>query len=250
MKRYGKGSTVLFLLCLIIAAPSHADWKQFLDNFDNSGSTAFEASKGTDLSSDTIVSGLKEALETGTKNAIDNVSQEGGYLNNPQIRIPLPPRVQQAAGLMRQLGLGKMADDFEQSINRAAEKAAPQATTIMVDAVKSMTIDDAKSILNGGDDAATRFFEQQTRDQLSGLFKPVIDTSLSEVGATRYYNQLNDKVGSLPVVGQDLSMDLPDYVTDQALDGLFVMLAEEEQKIRTNPAARTSEILQQVFGKK
>lgn len=250
MKRYGKGSTVLFLLCLIIAAPSHADWKQFLDNFDNSGSTAFEASKGTDLSSDTIVSGLKEALETGTKNAIDNVSQEGGYLNNPQIRIPLPPRVQQAAGLMRQLGLSKMADDFENSINRAAEKAAPQATTIMVDAVKSMTIDDAKSILNGGDDAATRFFEQQTRDQLSGLFKPVIDTSLSEVGATRYYNQLNDKVGSLPVVGQDLSMDLPDYVTDQALDGLFVMLAEEEQKIRTNPAARTTEILQQVFGKK
>ena len=250
MKRYGKGNAVLFLLCLIMASPSHADWKQFLDNFNKSGNTALEASTGTDLSSETIINGLKEALETGTKKAVGTVSQQGGYLNNPQIRIPLPPRVQQAAGLMRQLGLGKMADDFEQSINRAAEKAAPQATSIMVDAVRNMTIDDAKTILNGGDDAATRFFEQQTRDQLAGLFKPIIDTSLSEVGATRYYNQLDDKVSAVPVVGQDLSMDLPDYVTGQALDGLFVMLANEEQKIRTNPAARTSEILQQVFGKK
>ncbi len=150
---------------------------------------------------------------------------------------------------MRQLGLNKMADDFEQSINRAAEKAAPQATSIMIDAIKSMTIDDARNILNGENDAATRFFEDRTRGKLADLFEPVIDTSLNEVGATRYYNQLNDKLSSVPVVGQELDMDLQDYVTDQALNGLFVMLAEEEQKIRDNPAARTSEILQQVFGK-
>ena len=150
---------------------------------------------------------------------------------------------------MRQLGLNKMADDFEQSINRAAEKAAPEATSIMIDAIKSMSIDDARNILNGESDAATRFFEDRTRGKLAGLFKPIIDTSLNEVGATRYYNQLDDKLSSVPVVGQELDMDLQDYVTDQALNGLFVMLAQEEQKIRDNPAARTSEILQQVFGK-
>ncbi|HCC82930.1 MULTISPECIES: DUF4197 domain-containing protein [unclassified Methylophaga] len=242
-------TSALFIFFLMATSPSHADWKKFLEDFSKSGTTALGTSEDTDLSSDTIANGLKEALEVGTRKAVENVSKEGGYLNNPKIHIPLPPRVQQAAGLMRQLGLNKMADDFEQSINRAAEKAAPQATSIMIDAIKSMTIDDARNILNGENDAATRFFEDRTRGKLADLFEPVIDTSLNEVGATRYYNQLNDKLSSVPVVGQELDMDLQDYVTDQALNGLFVMLAEEEQKIRDNPAARTSEILQQVFGK-
>ncbi|MBL1458002.1 MULTISPECIES: DUF4197 domain-containing protein [unclassified Methylophaga] len=249
MKFSAKISWTLFIFFLMATSPSHADWKKFLEDFSKSGTTALSTSEGSDLSSDTIANGLKEALEVGTRKAVENVSKEGGYLNNPEIRIPLPPRVQQAAGLMRQLGLNKMADDFEQSINRAAEKAAPQATSIMIDAIKSMSIDDARNILNGESDAATRFFEDRTRGKLAGLFKPIIDTSLNEVGATRYYNQLDDKLSSVPVVGQELDMDLQDYVTDQALNGLFVMLAQEEQKIRDNPAARTSEILQQVFGK-
>jgi len=218
-------TSALFIFFLMATSPSHADWKKFLEDFSKSGTTALGTSEGTDLSSDTIANGLKEALEVGTRKAVENVSKEGGYLNNPKIHIPLPPRVQQAAGLMRQLGLNKMADDFEQSINRAAEKAAPQATSIMIDAIKSMTIDDARNILNGENDAATRFFEDRTRGKLADLFEPVIDTSLNEVGATRYYNQLNDKLSSVPVVGQELDMDLQDYVTDQALNGLFVMLA-------------------------
>lgn len=249
MKFSAKVTWTLFIFFLMATSPSHADWKKFLEDFSKSGTTALGTSEGSDLSSDTIANGLKEALEVGTRKAVENVSKEGGYLNNPEIRIPLPPRVQQAAGLMRQLGLNKMADDFEQSINRAAEKAAPEATSIMIDAIKSMTIDDAHNILNGENDAATRFFEDRTRGKLAGLFEPIIDTSLNEVGATRYYNQLDDKLSSVPVVGQELDMDLQDYVTDQALNGLFVMLAQEEQKIRDNPAARTSEILQQVFGK-
>ncbi len=249
MKFSAKISWTLFIFFLMATSPSHADWKKFLEDFSKSGTTALSTSEGSDLSSDTIANGLKEALEVGTRKAVENVSKEGGYLNNPEIRIPLPPRVQQAAGLMRQLGLNKMADDFEQSINRAAEKAAPQATSIMIDAIRSMSIDDARNILNGESDAATRFFEDRTRGKLAGLFKPIIDTSLNEVGATRYYNQLDDKLSSVPVVGQELDMDLQDYVTDQALNGLFIMLAQEEQKIRDNPAARTSEILQQVFGK-
>ena len=211
-------TSALFIFFLMATSPSHADWKKFLEDFSKSGTTALGTSEDTDLSSDTIANGLKEALEVGTRKAVENVSKEGGYLNNPKIHIPLPPRVQQAAGLMRQLGLNKMADDFEQSINRAAEKAAPQATSIMIDAIKSMTIDDARNILNGENDAATRFFEDRTRGKLADLFEPVIDTSLNEVGATRYYNQLNDKLSSVPVVGQELDMDLQDYVTDQALN--------------------------------
>lgn len=251
MSYQGKFSVIIFTLSVFcMTAPAYADWKQFLNDFSKSGSSVLADQQGTDLSSETIANGLKEALEVGTRKAVDNVSQQGGYLNNPQIRIPLPPRVQQAAGLMRQLGLNKIADDFEQSINQAAEKAAPQATSIMIDAIKSMTIDDARIILNGETDAATRFFEDRTRDKLAGLFEPIISTSLNEVGATRYYNQLDDKLSSMPVVGQELNLDLQDYVTRQALDGLFVMLAQEEQKIRSNPAARTSEILQQVFSNK
>jgi len=250
MKFSAKVTKVLLLFTLLVASSSHADWKKFLEDFSKSGSTAIGTSEGSDLSSDTIANGLKEALEVGTRKAVENVSKEGGYFNNPKIRIPLPPRVQQAAGLMRQLGLNKMADDFEESINRAAEKAAPQATSIMIDAIKNMTIDDAHNILNGHNDAATRFFEERTRNKLADLFKPIIDSSLNEVGATRYYNQLDDKLSSVPLVGQELNMDLQSYVTDQTLDGLFVMLAQEEQQIRSNPAARTSKILQQVFGKK
>lgn len=241
---------VLTLSVFCMSLPAHADWKQFLNDFSKAGSSALKSEQDVNLSSDTIVNGLKEALVIGTKKAVESASKDGGYLNNPQIRIPLPPRVQQAAGLMRQLGLNKMAEDFEQSINRAAEKAAPQATSIMVDAIKSMTIDDARNILNGENDATTRFFEEHTRDKLSGLFEPIIDTSLNEVGATRYYNQLDGKVSSVPVVGQNLNLNLSDYVTSQALDGLFVMIAQEEQKIRSNPVARTSELLQQVFGTK
>lgn len=244
------GRILFTFLCFAVSFPVHADWKQFLNDFSKAGSSALETQQGAELSSDTIINGLKEALEVGTKKAVEKVSQQGGYLNNPQIRIPLPPRVQQAAALMRQLGLNKLADDFEQSINSAAEKAAPQATSIMIDAIKSMSIDDARHILNGNNDAATRFFEGRTRDKLAVLFEPIINTSLNEVGATRYYNQLDDKLSSVPVVGQNLNLDLQDYVTGQALDGLFTMLAQEEQKIRANPTARTSEILQQVFGSK
>lgn len=242
--------TLLFTL-LLISAPSQADWGKLLDDVSETGKNLLNKSGSQDsLGQDKLIAGLKEALSVGSERAISTVGQSGGYLNNPEIRIPLPPRVQQASDLMRKIGLSKMADDFEQSINRAAEKAAPQAQAIMVDAIKNMSIDDAKQILNGENDAATRYFENKTSPQLTKLFEPVIDSSLQEVGATRYYNQLDDKVSAVPMVGQKMNVDLTDYVTQQALKGLFVTLATEEQKIRENPAARTSELLQQVFAGK
>lgn len=240
----------VFLLsqCLVITS-ARADWGKMLDDFKEAGKTLLPGDETADgnLDTSTMVSGLKEALTVGSERAINTISQTDGYLGNPDIRIPLPPQVQQVGDLMRNFGMSGLADEFETSMNRAAEEAAPEATGIVVDAIKEMTIDDAKNILNGPDDAATQYFRDKTSVRLTELFRPSIKNSLDQVGSTRYYNQLNDQVSNVPVVGEELNVDLPDYVTQKALDGLFTMLAVEEKKIRENPAARTTELLKKVF---
>lgn len=245
-----KAFLIVFLLsqCLIVSS-AHADWGKMLDDLKQAGKTLLpgEEASSDKLDTSTIVSGLKEALSVGSKRAIDTVSQTDGYLANPQIHIPLPPQVEKAGSLMRKFGMSELADEFETSMNRAAEKAAPEATDIMVDTIKNMSIEDAKNILNGPDDAATQYFKKHTSGRLTELFRPSIEDSLDQVGSTRYYNQLSDQVASVPVVGENLNVNLPDYVTSKALDGLFTMLAVEEKKIRENPAARTTELLKKVF---
>jgi hypothetical protein len=232
-----------------------ADWGGLLKDIQENSKTLLNSSlsettsdkTSTNLDIATIVSGLKEALVVGSQRAVASVSQTDGYLKNTAIHISLPPQIEKAGSLMRQYGMGNLADEFETSLNRAAEKAAPQATDILVNTIKKMSIDDAKNILNGADDAATEYFRKHTSDQLRTLFKPTIDESLDKVGSTQYYNQLTDKIADLPVVGKNININLPDYVTEQALDGLFTMLASEEKKIRENPAARTTELLKTVF---
>lgn len=242
--------TLLLLSPLLTINTASADWDTMLNDLKQAGKTLLpgEQNTATTLDSSTMVSGLKEALSVGSKRAIETVSQTDGYLGNPQIRIPLPPQVEKVGSLMRQVGMSDLADEFQTSMNRAAEEAAPEATSIMVDAIKNMTIEDARNILNGPDNAATQYFREQTSGRLTELFKPSIENSLDQVGSTRYYNQLSDRVASVPVVGEQLNVDLPDYVTQKALDGLFTMLALEEKKIRENPAARTTELLKTVFG--
>jgi len=244
-------TTSLSLILLMLFAPAaQADWGKMLEDFKNAGKSMLgQESSTAGLDNETMINGLREALEIGSRRAISTVSQQDGYLNNPKIRIPLPPRLQQASDLMKQFGMSQMAEDFETSINRAAENAAPQATELMINAIKAMTIDDARKMLQGENDAATRYFEDKTRPQLATLFSPVVDDSLNQVGATRYYNQLDEQMQAMPLLGQNLNMDLTGYVTDQALNGLFVMLAAEELKIREDPAARTTELLKKVFAK-
>ncbi len=241
--------TLLLLSPLLTINTASADWDTMLNDLKQAGKTLLpgEQNSATTLDSSTMVSGLKEALSVGSKRAIETVSQTDGYLGNPQIRIPLPPQVEKVGSLMRQVGMSDLADEFQTSMNRAAEEAAPEATSIMVDAIKNMTIEDARNILNGPDNAATQYFREQTSGRLTELFKPSIENSLDQVGSTRYYNQLSDRVASVPVVGEQLNVDLPDYVTQKALDGLFTMLALEEKKIHENPAARTTELLKTVF---
>ncbi|MBE0438887.1 MAG: DUF4197 domain-containing protein [Gammaproteobacteria bacterium] len=247
-----KPSAVILIISIVFSSymmPASADWGSLFKDLKSTGQSLLSNSdsSATTLDNQTIISGLKQALDIGTRHAIDNVSQPNGYLANELIHIAMPPQLQQVDGLMRKFGLDAMADQFEQSMNHAAEKAAPEATNIIVNAIKNMTIDDAKTILNGEDDAATDYFKQQTSDKLTALFRPVITDSLNQVGTTKYYNDLTGQLAAVPFVGETVNLDLPDYVTQQALNGMFTMIAAEEKKIRQNPAARTTELLKKVF---
>lgn len=202
---------------------------------------------GGSLQNEDIIAGLKEALRIGADNSVTQVGQIDGFLKNPDIHIGLPGPVAKAEKLLRFAGYGEQIDAFETSMNRAAEQAAPQAREIFWQAIGDMTLDDAKQILNGGDTAATDYFAERTRPKLAELFSPVVHDSLATVGATRKFQDLDTTLKSLPF-GESLSFDLDNYVTDGALDGLFVILGEEERKIRQDPAARTTELLQKVFG--
>jgi hypothetical protein len=204
------------------------------------------------LDNSTIVKGLKEALATGTERAVTAVSKPDGYFGNQLIKILLPDKIQKAAELLGKIGYQQQVDEFVVSMNRAAEKAAPQAAGFFGDAIRQMTVEDARGILNGGDTSATSFFEKKTRAKLFAAFKPSVAKSMDQVGTARSYKEMIGKYETLPMaslVGTP-SLDLDTYVTDKALDGLFRMVGEEEKKIRTNPAARTSDLLRTVFGGK
>ena len=198
------------------------------------------------LTESEIVDGLKEALEIGTSKAVTLVSEKNGYLKNPKIKIPLPENVQKVESILRNIGFGSKVDKFELSMNRAAERAAPKAKSIFWNAIKKMSFSDARQIPKGPDDAATQYFRKKTSTQLQDEFKPIVNQAMSEVGVTQAYKSLDRKIRALPFT-KSLSFDLDQYVTDKALDGLFLMLAEEEKKIRQDPTARVTDLLKKVF---
>jgi len=202
---------------------------------------------GGGIGNSDVVNGLKEALQKGTDYAVATVSKPNGYYNNPSIKIPLPGEVQKMEKLLRTVGYGQKVDEFEMSMNRAAEKAAPEAKSIFLDALRQMNFDDAQKILKGPDNAATEYFKGKTSGHLTEAFKPIVKDSMNSVGATRQYEDLNSKLSSIPMGGK-LGFDLNQYVTDKSLKGLFFMVAEEEKKIRRDPAARTTDLLEKVFG--
>jgi hypothetical protein len=233
----------IVVVMLAIYIPSaHAE-----DNGGNVLTGILGVFKGDNLTDSKIVQGLKEALEIGTANAVKQVSKVDGFYKNPQIKIPLPETVQKAETVLRAVGYGPKIDQLSLSMNRAAERAAPKAKALFWDAVKAMTFEDARKILKGSDDAATRYFEGKTRDQLQQLFTPIVHKTMTEVGVTRTYQQVYTKVNSIPYADR-LKLDLDAYVTGKALDGLFYMVAEEERKIRKDPAAQVTQLLKDVFG--
>jgi hypothetical protein len=228
---------------VLSTALATAGWQDILKGAQNILGTSDSVSESD------IVKGLKEALEIGTGKAVDLVSKTGGFYNNPDIKIPLPGAVQKAETLIRGAGFGPKIDAFELSMNKAAERAAPEAKSIFWDAIKNMKIDDAKNILNGGDNEATLFFKDKTYARLQETFKPIVEASMGEVGVTRIFQNLNATVEKIPFT-DSFNLDLNEYVTEGALDGLFLMLAEEEKKIRSDPAARVTDLLKKVFGNK
>jgi len=199
------------------------------------------------LTTNEVAEGLKEALVKGISNGSDMVSQLDGYFKNPAIKIPFPPEVKKVEDRLRQLGMGSEVDKFVMTLNRGAEDAAKEAKPIFITAIKSMTIEDAWAILKGDKDAATQYLKRTTSAQLKEKFKPVIQSSLDKVNATKYYGDLVNTYNKIPTV-QKVNPDLNEYATQKAMDGLFLMIANEEKNIRENPVARTTELLKKVFG--
>ena len=201
------------------------------------------------LSTAEVAEGLKEALINGISKGSDQASQLDGYFKNPQLKIPFPPDVKKVEDKLRQLGLGSEVDRFVMTLNRGAEDAAKEAKPIFIAAIKQMTIQDAWAILKGDNNAATEYLRRTTSSQLREKFQPVIANSLNKVSATKYYGDIVNTYNKVPFV-EKVNPDLNDYATTKAMDGLFMLIAGEEKKIREDPGARTTELLKKVFGYK
>ena len=200
------------------------------------------------LSEAKIGSGLKEALKVGTESTVKLTGRADGYFMNQAIKILMPEKLQTLEKGLRLVGYGPQVDEFILSMNRAAEQAAPHAKKIFWDAIGEMTFDDAGRILNGSETAATEYFKSKTTDKLAAAFRPVVDRTMNEVGVTRQYKALVAQYQIIPFVKSEV-MDIDQYVVTKSLDGLFYVLGEEERKIRTNPAARVTDLLKEVFAK-
>jgi len=227
---------IVFLLCQY----SHAD---FLDVLKDSLSTV--SSKKT--SDGKIDMGLKEALNVGARNSIEYLGKDNGYFANQAVKILLPSEVRKAEKVLRGVGFGPQLDEFTLSMNRAAEKAAPLAADLFANAISEMSFDDANKILRGGNTAATDYLKGKTYDKLLTLFEPSVRKTMGEYKVTQQYNAITGKVQNLPLVGKAINLDVNHYVSSKALDGLFYMLAREEADIRTNPKARVTSLLRDVF---
>jgi hypothetical protein len=240
-----KRLSIIILLVVAVAVPSRAGW---LDDVYKGLTEPQEAdTSGQGLSDGTIIDGLKQALEVATKNSVGQVSKYDGYFGNPDIKILFPEKIRKTADVLSKVGFEKEVDDFVLSMNRAAEDAAPEAKAIFFDAIKQMTFEDARGILNGGDTAATEYFKRKTHDRLYTAFEPRVSDSMNKVGVTKKYKDLTDRYSAIPFMDAE-DYDLDRYVTEKSLDGLFYVLGEEEKKIRTDPAARVTDLLKKVFG--
>ncbi len=233
------------LLTLIGLSPLHAGWFDKLKEVISSDSSSTSSSVVTD---NDIAGALKDALNISSDNVVSQLSAAGGFNSDPNIRIPLPDSLQTVQKTMNKFGMGSSLNNLENKLNEAAETATEKAKPLFVNAIKELTWDDVKTILNGPDDAATQYFKGKMSSPLSAEMKPIVDNSLSEVGAIKSYNNAMGKYKSLPLV-PDVQADLSQHVLDKGIDGIFYYLAIEEGKIRNDPAKRTTELLKKVFSK-
>jgi hypothetical protein len=197
---------------------------------------------------DSVTQGLKQALGKGLERAVAELGKSGGFLTNLNVKIPMPPAMQRVETTLRSLGQDQLANDFIATMNSAAEKAVPASATVFTNALAKLTLQDAQSILQGGPDAATQFFRKTTEVELREKFMPIVREATAKAGVTTAYKQLMSKAQfAAPLLGRD-TVDLDSYIATKSMDGLFKMVAEEEKRIRENPAARSTELLKSVFG--
>lgn len=200
-----------------------------------------------DISNVDAVAGLKEALARGARAAVAQLGVEDGFFGNDRVRIALPPSLRRVEAVMRSIGMGRQADELVLRMNRAAEAAVPQARALLVDAVKKMSVQDAKGILTGGEDAATQYFKRKTTEPLAMRFRPTVKRAMAKVKLVQKYNEIAASGAKFGLV-EEQDANLEDYVTRRTLDGLFLVIADEEKRIRQNPAESASAIIKKVFG--
>jgi hypothetical protein len=244
MKRW-----MLLVAGLTLALPAHAiDWNEMLRGVLGKPPASQPAASGVDaLSNADINAGLKEALTRGAETAVAQLGQKDGFFGNAALKIPLPPGLQQAEKAMRLLGMGKQADELVLSMNRAAEAAVPEAKTLLVNAVREMTLEDARGILTGGKTSATDFFRNKTEARLTERFAPIVKASTDKVGLAQQYNQYAGMAAQFNLIDRSQA-DIEQYVTQQALDRLYPVIGEKEAAIRANPMQAGSDLLRKVFG--
>ncbi len=228
----------------------YAGWSDYLDKLGGAltGSETANSSALSSLSEAEMVGGLKQALEKGTRFAVDKLGSEGGFLDNAKVRIPMPDSLAWVEKSLRTLHQDQLADEFVASMNHAAEQAVPEAAAIFGAAIQAMTVQDARAILSGPDDAATRYFRTHTEAALSEKMRPIVGQATETAGVTASYKRMVSSAGGLTSLLSSDATDLDSYVTQKTLDGLFLMVAAEEKQIRENPAARSTELLKKVFG--
>jgi hypothetical protein len=240
----------LLLACLVISHPAAAGWSDYLDVLKESvpDGTTTTAPAAAALTTDETVAGLKEALAQGTRFAVDQLGRDGGFLDNAQVRIPMPESLSWVEKSLRMAGQDQLADEFVASMNHAAEQAVPEAAAIFGEAIQQMSLADANAILTGPDDAATQYFQTHTETALTARMQPIVSEATANAGVTAAYKNMLAGAGGLTSLLPADATDLDSYVTDKALDGLFLMVAEEERRIRENPLARSTDLLEKVFG--
>jgi len=247
--------TILIITLLAITSNSNASWLDKLTSGSDKIQEKLESVKQTDttdikntLSDKDIVAGLKEALNQGAGYAVNNLGKADGFLKNKDVKIPMPEKLGKAESLLRKAGKDKYADEFITTMNRAAESAVPLTINIIKQAITSMSIADAKNILQGPDDAATQYLKKTGSKQLGSQILPIVKKATSKAGVTATYKKMLSKLG---MAGKYLNLDdydIDTYITQKTMAGLFNMIAKEEKKIRDNPLARTTDILKSVFG--
>lgn len=223
------------------------DWQGTAQNVLGALGQSSMGAQGAGLTQTQIAQGLREALNVSSKIVVAQVGKSGGFNLDPQIRIPLPQSLQKVDAALQAVGMGQMTQDLQNKMNAAAEAGSAQAVDLFINAISKMTIDDARQILSGQQDAATQYLRRTMGEELAAKFRPIIDQTLAQTGAIKAFDDVTGQYTALPFVS-GLKTDLNDYVAQKAMDGVFYYVAQEEAAIRQNPAKRTTEILRTVFG--